>query len=74
LDDEVLAFAVTEKRAVLSLKRKDFRRLHRDRPQHEGIVICTVDADFERQATSIDNAIAGLSLAGQLIRVNRPPL
>jgi hypothetical protein len=73
-DSTVLDFAIREKRAVLTLNRSDFKRLHRTNPQHGGIIICTVDEDFERQATRIHEAINDQSsLDGQLIRVNRPP-
>jgi predicted nuclease of predicted toxin-antitoxin system len=41
-DDEVLRFAVEEKRAVLTLNRLDFHRLHRlTKGAHNGIVTCT---------------------------------
>jgi hypothetical protein len=73
-DSDVLAFAIHEKRAVLTLNRSDFMRLHRDTPQHSGIIVCTVDEDFERQAARIHDAIKDqFLLSGQLIRVNRPP-
>jgi len=54
------------------LNRRHFIRLHRERPQHAGIVVCTVDPDFAGQADRIHKAISGQdSLKGQLIRVNR---
>lgn len=72
-DEEVLAFAVFESRAVLTFNRKDFRRLHLSEPNHSGIIICTFDDDFDNLARRIDESITGQSeLAGQLIRVNRP--
>jgi hypothetical protein len=72
-DDEVLQHAVDDDRAVLTLNRKHFIRLHRQHPDHKGIIACTVDADFPRQARRIDDAIAAAGdLHGQLIRVNRP--
>ena len=71
-DDKVLEFAATENRALLTLNRRHFIRLHREHPQHAGIVICTVDSDFAGQADRIHKAISGQdSLKGQLIRVNR---
>ena len=45
-DEEVLAYAVSEKRAVLTLNRKHFVRLHIAQPDHSGIVVCTFDPDF----------------------------
>jgi hypothetical protein len=73
-DDEVLRFATSELRAVLTLNRRHFVKLHRDEPDHEGIIVCTLDFDFAAQAGRIDAAIrqAG-ELKGQLLRVNRPP-
>lgn len=73
-DSEVLAYAVHTKRAVLTLNRRDFIRLHRDAPNHSGIIVCTQDPDVARQARRIHEAIsAETDLAGKLIRVNRPP-
>lgn len=72
-DDEVLAFAVGLERTVLTLNRKHFIRLHREQPNHAGIVICTFDPDFPGQAERI-HALLLLhpELKGQLLRVNRP--
>jgi hypothetical protein len=73
-DEDVLDFAVSEARAVLTLNRKHFFRLHRQRPAHAGIVACTYDPDFMAQAARIHAALAATTaLAGQVIRVNRPP-
>lgn len=73
-DDAVLKFAAGETRAVLTLNRRHFIRLHRENPTHAGIIVCTVDPDFAGQAERIHKAIgAPSSLNGQLIRVNRPP-
>lgn len=72
-DDEVLAFATSVSRAVLTINRRDFIRLHRQSPDHAGIIICTQDSDISGQAMRIDEAIRSLKTAtGQLIRVNRP--
>jgi hypothetical protein len=72
-DDKVLEFAAAESRAVLTLNRRHFIRLHQENPKHAGIIVCTVDADFAGQAERIHQAIGGQSsLGGQLIRVNRP--
>ncbi|MFN7930495.1 MAG: DUF5615 family PIN-like protein [Blastocatellia bacterium] len=73
-DDEVLAFATTESRVLLTLNRRDFIHLHNAQPNHAGIIVCTYDADFLGQAQRIHKAIAeAASLDGQLLRVNRPP-
>ena len=71
-DDEVLKFATNENRAVLTLNRRHFIRLHRENSQHAGIIVCTFDPDFAGQAERIHQSIgAQSSLNGQLIRVNR---
>ena len=72
-DEAVLAFARDAGRTLLTLNRKHFIRLHRERPAHAGIVVCTLDADFISLARRLHEAIAGNDgLAGRLIRVNRP--
>ena len=72
-DEEVLRFAVSENRAVLTLNRKHFYRLHGANQDHAGIVACTFDADFAGQASRIFERInAERELRGKLVRVNRP--
>ncbi|XXY52088.1 DUF5615 family PIN-like protein [Sorangium sp. So ce269] len=72
-DEMVLGFAARSGRAVITLNRRDFIRLHRQRTDHAGIVVCAEDPDTEGQAARVHQAIASLpSLAGQLVRVNRP--
>lgn len=72
-DEEVLEFATQDNRAVLTLNRKHFLRLHRERPDHAGIILCTFDRQFVDQAARIDDVIKQRSdLNGELIRVNRP--
>lgn len=56
-DPAVLAFAIAERRAVLTINRRDFLRLHRGSQAHCGIIVCTVDDDFQRQSASIHQAI-----------------
>jgi predicted nuclease of predicted toxin-antitoxin system len=71
-DDEVLAFATEQDRAVLTLNRADFIQLHKQSSNHAGIIVCTENPDFDRLAIKIDEAIAGLDfLQGQLIRIYR---
>lgn len=71
-DAEVLKFATNENRAVLTINRRHFIRLHREQPNHAGIIVCTLDPDFVGQAERIHKAICGqTSLSGKLIRVNR---
>ena len=73
-DVEVLAFATAEGRILLTHNRRHFLRLHQHRTaEHAGIVICTFDPDFSRQAQRIDAAVAIESdIASKLVRVNRP--
>lgn len=72
-DEEVLSFATTQERALLTLNRKHFITLHQDGMAHTGIIACTFDANFAEQAARIDVALqAGSSLPGVVIRVNRP--
>lgn len=72
-DREVLDFAVSDARAVLTLNRRHFFRLHRQSPGHAGIVACTYDPDFIALAGRIHAAlVAATVLAGQVIRITRP--
>jgi hypothetical protein len=72
-DEDVLEYAVADDRALLTLNRKHFIRLHGERPEHAGIIVCTVDSDFLGHAARIHAAVeAAQQLRGRLIRVNRP--
>jgi hypothetical protein len=72
-DEQVLVFAIARGRAVLTLNRKHFVRLHSTHPEHTGIVVCTFDPDFIAQARRIHEALTSAgSLEGRLLRVNRP--
>ena len=72
-DKQLLERATEIGRALITLNRLDFKRLHVQFPDHAGIIICTEDPDRLRQAQRISESIAALSeLAGQLVRVNRP--
>ena len=72
-DDQMLAFAIAHNRAVLTLNRKDFIQLHRQNSKHKGIIVCSRDDDWQRQAERIDAAIASReNMDSQLIRVNQP--
>ena len=50
-DADVLAHSTSEARAVLTLNRKHFIQLHRQRPEHSGIVACT--SDHNRPANTL---------------------
>jgi predicted nuclease of predicted toxin-antitoxin system len=74
-DEEVLRFAIEQGRAVLTLTRVDFFRLHRSTGgRHAGIIACTRDdASPSGFADRIDTAIRSVEfLEGQLLRVVRP--
>ena len=72
-DEAVLEFAVSDRRAVLTLNRRHFFRLHRQDSGHAGIVACTYDPDFIALAGRIHNVLDATSeLDSQLLRVNRP--
>ena len=74
-DDEVLRFATTQQRAVITHNRRHFFRLDRETAsQHAGIIACTYDPDEARQAQLIDDAIRNLgdALSGKVLRVYRP--
>ncbi|NEQ53492.1 MAG: hypothetical protein F6K11_25710 [Leptolyngbya sp. SIO3F4] len=72
-DDQVLAYATEQNRAVLTINRADFIRLHRQSSDHAGIVVCTEDLNRERLANRVHATISKEdTLLGKLIRVNRP--
>ncbi|NDJ23951.1 hypothetical protein GS682_20345 [Nostoc sp. B(2019)] len=72
-DDEVLAFATSQERSILTINRYDFIRLHRRNSNHFGIIVCTNNRNWEQFAARIDEAvIAEEPLQGKLIRVVRP--
>lgn len=72
-DGEVLQFALGQARALLTLNRRDFIRLHERGVQHAGLVVCTEDKDFMALADRIEYRLRSVvSLDGQLIRVTRP--
>ncbi|MEH2321789.1 DUF5615 family PIN-like protein [Nostoc sp.] len=73
-DDMVLDLAILENRAVLTINRRDFFKLHKIKPDHTGIIACKDDLDWNRLATNIDAVISTEStLMGKVIRVNRFP-
>lgn len=71
-DEAVLEFAIACNRAVITINRLHFIRLHKKRQDHEGIIVCKHDTDFLAQAHAIHEVVSmERSLAGMLIRVNR---
>lgn len=72
-DEAVLACSVAEKRVLRTINRKHFIRLHHQKPDHAGIIVCTFDLDFVALAQRIHDAlIAHSDMNGYLIRINRP--
>lgn len=72
-DKSVLDFACTESRAVLTLNRRHFIRLHNENPNHKGIIVCTFDLDFRSQALRIhEEIIYNENISQKLIRIIRP--
>lgn len=72
-DENVLEFATHDDRVLLTLNRKHFIRLHKQRPDHAGIIVCTFDPDFAGQGQRIIDALASRTdFRSKLLRVNRP--
>ena len=72
-DEEVLAFAIRERRAVITLNRSEFIVIHNHTPDHAGIIVCAQDPDTDGQAQRIHEVIMQAdSLEGVLLRVNLP--
>lgn len=72
-DEEVLLYSIKEHRAIITLSRKHFIKLHDEHPHHCGIIVCTFDHDFDSLANRIHIAVSSSSpLDGKLIRINRP--
>jgi predicted nuclease of predicted toxin-antitoxin system len=71
-DEDILGRATELGRAIVTLNRRDFKRLHSQSPDHSGIIICTEDPDRLNQAQTIAQSIAdAVELQGKLIRVYR---
>ncbi|MEH2142739.1 DUF5615 family PIN-like protein [Nostoc sp.] len=72
-DEEVLAFATSQERSILTINRDDFIRLHRRNCNHFRIIVCTNNRNWQQFAARINEAVtAEESLQGKLIRVVRP--
>ena len=71
-DEDVLQFALSQQRILLTYNRRHFIRLHRINPVHFGIVVCTEDDDVAALAERIHRAVSVESLVNQLIRINKP--
>lgn len=72
-DSDVLQLATLEGRAVLTLDRFDFVRLHRVQPGHAEIIVCSADRSATAPAARIHAAVSEhADLHGLLLRVNLP--
>ena len=72
-DDAVLAFAVSDGRAVLTFNRRHFKRLHTQFPNHFGIIMCTKNDNSEQLAQRIHKVLQTYpKLDGELLRVYKP--
>jgi hypothetical protein len=73
-DAQVLVDATADSRAVLTHNHTDFKRLHRRRQPHQGIVSCTHDPqDPLGLASRVHSAISKYGkLTNEFIRVVRP--
>ncbi|MEG4532092.1 DUF5615 family PIN-like protein [Microcoleus sp. D2_18a_D3] len=75
-DEDILAFATSENRAVLTVNWRDFFQLHNLKPYHYGITACTLDDDMPRLSANINDAVSTAEiLTGKVMRVYRygPP-
>jgi hypothetical protein len=73
-DPDVLIFATSNNRIVLTQNRRDFIRLHKNYPIHAGIIVCTEDRDLEALAQKIDQLLSKEdAFANKLMRINRIP-
>jgi predicted nuclease of predicted toxin-antitoxin system len=72
-DPEVLQYAISLNRAVITMNRRDFIRLHAQIPQHKGIVICKSSTNWEKIAQAIHkHLIQSDSIEGQPIGIKLP--
>ena len=78
-DNEVLTYAASENRILITLNSEDFIKLHRSGINHNGIIICKDDRDYSGQAQTLQNYLQKqtLNLSNCLIRIqkqNQPKL
>ncbi len=73
-DAVVLAYATENNRAVVTFDRLDFLNLHKQTPEHEGIIACTYDPDSQGLAARIHEIILKEQedLKNKFLRVYRP--
>ena len=61
-DLEVLQYATSLNRVVLTMNRRDFIRLHNQVSQHEGIVICRSITNWEKIAQSLHQSLSQIQV------------
>jgi len=73
-DQNVLSYATSCGRAVVTHNHRDYGHLHLLGVAHAGIISCTRDPDFAALAARIHSAVSGRStLTNQFVRIVRPP-
>jgi predicted nuclease of predicted toxin-antitoxin system len=72
-DADVLHYGTAAGRAVLTLNRRHFIRLHSKVPAHAGIIVCSKDDPMLLAGRINQILVANPVLHGLLFRVNRPP-
>jgi predicted nuclease of predicted toxin-antitoxin system len=60
-DTEVLSFAISLERAVITFD-KDFFKLHRDNPNHCGIILCTENRNYLQLAQIIHTKLSQICI------------
>lgn len=71
-DPEVLRFAISHKRALITYNRQDFRKLHKVTPNHCGIILCKEDRNDPEYAQIIHEQLLRFeSLNNQLILIKK---
>ncbi len=71
-DEDVLDFAISQNRTLLTLNRNHFIKLHKIRPQHKGIIVCSFNPDFVALAKRIHEELGRFEVPSIVIRVNLP--
>lgn len=71
-DAQVLRLATEQKRALVTLNRRDFIGLHMRDPNHAGIIVCSEDNDHAALAARINQALNdNPDVTGRLLRINK---
>lgn len=71
-DESVLQFAIESNLIIITLNRDDFIKLHQQNNQHNGIVICKADRDYEGQIEALYEYLqTQTTLKNRLIRIKK---